>query len=158
MLLKTQPRNLEDLIKNMISWQRILIQKVFLPTNFVLSDRILALPPLHLRHGVCCPAISVNFEVSPQKQLIVSLWQWRNVRTLSCKVRFWGEIAGLDSGMTRLHDWVPQTPPLPRRVTRRIVPQIRSVLHGLKSIHFRNNRCHYHIKCEFFERERFRSV
>lgn len=75
MLLKTQPRNLEDLIKNMISCQLILIQKVFLPTNFVLSDRILALPPLHLRHGGCCPAISVNFEVSPQKQLIVSLWQ-----------------------------------------------------------------------------------
>ena len=75
MLLKTQPRNLEDLIKNMISCQLILIQKVFLPTNFVLSDRILAFAPLHLRHGGCCPAILVNFEVSPQKQLIVSLWQ-----------------------------------------------------------------------------------
>ena len=45
MLLKTQPRNLEDLIKNMISCQLILIQKVFLPTNSVLTDRILALPP-----------------------------------------------------------------------------------------------------------------
>ena len=92
MLLKTQPRNLEDLIKNMISCRLILIQKVFLPTNFVLTDRILlALPPCIWDMEVAALPFQLISKCISSKTIDCVTLAMKKRQDLSCEVRFLGK-------------------------------------------------------------------